>query len=146
MHIIFRSSVFARNRARLRDATPTPVWVFQILVEEIREALGRGQFRLPTLQACLARQASRQDSGPSAPLCGAPSARKETAADSPQEQKAPPTPQGQQAAAPPQKQRAPARKIERLVAVSGRRRPRNPKKATPAAGPARKGKRKGDGK
>ena len=47
--VIFGSSVFARNRPRPRDTTPTPGWVWQILVEEIREALGRGQFRLPTL-------------------------------------------------------------------------------------------------
>ena len=120
MSIIFRSSLFAGNRARLRDATPTPTWVFEILVEEIREALGRGQFRLPALQACFACQASRNVACDEAAF-EAISAREEIAADAPREQQAPPPFQmGQPAAAPPNMQWAPRSVPRKRIRIKGK--------------------------
>ena len=55
VNVMLRTALFAHNRARLRDTTPSPQVVFEALARCFREGLAGQPLRLPTLSECQAR-------------------------------------------------------------------------------------------
>ena len=53
--VMMRTSLFAANRSRLRDTTPSPVPMFHALARVFRETLWRRQVLLPTVAECTAQ-------------------------------------------------------------------------------------------
>lgn len=54
--VMFRTSLFPKNRARLRASTPNPRAFFECLAASFRESLAELPWRLPSLDECLAVQ------------------------------------------------------------------------------------------
>ena len=55
--IMMRTALFAFNRARLRNTTPSPLPFFEVLTRCFREGLAARPLRLPSLAECLAHHA-----------------------------------------------------------------------------------------
>ena len=64
VNVMMRTALFAFNRARLRDTTPSPQAFFAVLHESFREALASQPLCLPSLADCIA--ASARDASPQA--------------------------------------------------------------------------------
>ena len=57
VNVMMRTALFAYNRARLRNTTPSPAPLFEVLTRCFREALAARPLRLPTLAECQAHMA-----------------------------------------------------------------------------------------
>lgn len=63
--VMFRTTCFAYNRARLREVYPSPRAFFDIFAETIAEVQEEMTWQLPSLHECLAAFAEiRKDGGP----------------------------------------------------------------------------------
>ena len=54
--VMFRTSLFPKARARLRDTTPSPQEFFTCIAEAFRQSLAELPWRMPSLDECLAVQ------------------------------------------------------------------------------------------
>lgn len=50
--VMFRTSLFAFDKSRLRNTTPSPVPFFQALAESFRSSISQGSWELPSLLRC----------------------------------------------------------------------------------------------
>lgn len=56
--VITRTALFAANRARMRNTSPSPFALFEALARSFVQALAQGEWRQPHLQDCLRHPAS----------------------------------------------------------------------------------------
>lgn len=54
--VMFRTSLFPKGRARLRDTTAHPQEFFRCIAEAFRVSMAELQWRMPSLDECLAVQ------------------------------------------------------------------------------------------
>lgn len=70
--VMFRTSLFPKGRARLRSNTAHPQEFFRCIAEAFRQSLAQLQWRMPTLDDCLAVQEAtpRAEPGDTEPSLG----------------------------------------------------------------------------
>jgi hypothetical protein len=57
--VMMRTALFPFNRARLRNTTPSPQALFEVLARSFREVWASMEFRLPSLRECEAAHEAR---------------------------------------------------------------------------------------